>query len=86
MYLEVPGEKPSACKVYRSSVLPTLGVGGLLHVVMKRTLSWLFLQSMLLPSWAGCYFYPTERSTSVKLKILLLSESLTDISVLVKLS
>lgn len=46
------GEAPACSRVYRSSVVPTLGIGGLLHVAIEWAVSLLSLQSMLLPSWA----------------------------------
>lgn len=60
------GRNPLARRAYRSSVLPTSGIGGLPHVATKWTLRLLFLQSMLLPARAWCYFRPVEKSTSTK--------------------
>lgn len=68
--VEVPGEDTSACSVYRSSVAPTLGIGGLLHVAIEWTVRLLLLQCMLLPSWAWCSFCSAEKSTSGKPRCL----------------
>lgn len=57
-------------RAYRSSVVPTLGIGGLLHVAVEWAVSLLLLQSMLLPSWARCDFRPAEKSTSGKPRCL----------------
>lgn len=42
------GRSTPTCRVHRSGVVPSLEIGGLLHVPTEGTLSLLLLQSMLL--------------------------------------